>query len=59
MQNSGKIPKVFWPQADIVYRRQRNIEEKYEMTTLIVTHNRGIANMADRIITMQDGKLAN
>jgi lipoprotein-releasing system ATP-binding protein len=35
------------------------LREKYKQTFVIVTHDKELANMADRMLTMQDGKFIN
>jgi lipoprotein-releasing system ATP-binding protein len=34
-----------------------NLREKFNQTFVIVTHNEELATMADRTITMKDGKI--
>lgn len=40
-----------------VYQLLRQINEKYKTTFIIITHDRRIAEKADRIIEIQDGKV--
>ena len=35
----------------------RNSNQKYNQTIIIVTHDEQVANMADRIIQIEDGKI--
>lgn len=35
----------------------KNVKDKFKITVIIVTHNPLIAEMADRVITMRDGKI--
>lgn len=41
----------------IIYELLRNINEKYGTTFLIITHDKKIAEMADRIIEIKDGRI--
>ena len=34
-----------------------NVNKKYNKTIMVITHNAGIANMADRVIRMRSGKI--
>lgn len=40
-----------------IYNLLRNINEKYKTTFIIVTHDRKIAEKADRIVEMKDGRI--
>lgn len=40
-----------------VLKRVQKMNETYGTTILIITHNVNIANMADRIIKIKDGKV--
>jgi lipoprotein-releasing system ATP-binding protein len=44
--------------SDQVYRLFRRINSERGTTFVIVTHNRKIAEMADRIIEIRDGRIA-
>jgi putative ABC transport system ATP-binding protein len=35
----------------------RNVNEKMGATTLLITHNAAVADMADRVVTVSDGKI--
>lgn len=41
-----------------VLKLLRNFNRKYNKTVMVITHNAGIAEMADRVFTMRDGELA-
>ena len=41
-----------------IYNLLRDINEKMKTTFLIITHDRKIAEKADRIIEIRDGKIA-
>jgi len=41
-----------------VLRLLKNFHQKYNKTVLVITHNAGIARMADRVFQMKDGRLA-
>lgn len=41
----------------MIYELLRNINEKYGTTFLIITHDKKIAEMADRIIEIKDGRI--
>ena len=43
--------------GDQVLSLIKNIKDKFNITVIIVTHNPLIAEMADRVITMRDGKI--
>lgn len=43
--------------TEVVYDIMRDINEKFGTTFLIITHDRRIAQKADRIIEIQDGKI--
>jgi lipoprotein-releasing system ATP-binding protein len=45
--------------ADQVYELLRNINKEFEMSFLIVTHDRHIAEKSDRVIEMSDGRIIN
>jgi len=40
-----------------VYELLRKINEKYKTTFIIITHDRHIAEKADRIIEIKDGRI--
>lgn len=44
--------------TEIVYDLMRDINEAYHTTFLIITHDRRVAQKTDRIIEIQDGKIA-
>lgn len=41
-----------------VLRLLKKFNQKYKKTVMVITHNAGIAEMADRVFHMKDGKLA-
>jgi len=41
-----------------VLKLLRNFNRKYAKTVMIITHNAGIAEMANRVFTMRDGEIA-
>ncbi len=41
-----------------VLRLLKKFNQKYKKTVMVITHNAGIAEMADRVFVMKDGKLA-
>jgi putative ABC transport system ATP-binding protein len=41
-----------------VLKLLRNFNQKYAKTVMVITHNAGIAEMADRVFTMRDGEIA-
>lgn len=41
-----------------VLKLLKNFQQKYKKTVIIITHNAGIAQMADRVFKVKDGKLA-
>lgn len=41
-----------------VLRLLKKFNQKYKKTVMVITHNAGIAEMADRVFIMKDGKLA-
>lgn len=41
-----------------VLKLLRNFNRKYAKTVMVITHNAGIAEMADRVFTMRDGEIA-
>ena len=43
--------------ADELHKLFFSLRDKYNQTIVIVTHNRELANMSDRIISMRDGKI--
>ncbi|HLU32380.1 MAG TPA: lipoprotein-releasing ABC transporter ATP-binding protein LolD, partial [Acidimicrobiia bacterium] len=43
--------------SDAVYELFRNINREQETGFLIVTHDRGVAEMTDRILEVKDGEL--
>ncbi len=43
--------------AQVVLDLVKRINEDFGVTTVIVTHNEGIALMADRVVTLHDGKV--
>jgi len=43
--------------TEIIYEVLRNINEKYGTTFVIITHDKRIAEKADRIIEMKDGRI--
>jgi len=45
--------------ADKLHHLFFELREKYGQTFVIVTHNEDLANMADRKLTMVDGKIVN
>lgn len=45
--------------ADQVYELLRNINKEFDMSFLIVTHDRHIAEKSDRVIEMSDGRIIN
>lgn len=44
--------------TEIIYNLLRDINEKMETTFVIITHDRRIAEKADRIIEIRDGRIA-
>ena len=43
--------------TEVVYDIMRDINEKYKTTFVIITHDRKIAQKADRIVEIKDGKI--
>lgn len=43
--------------AETIYQLMRNINEKYNTSFLIITHDQAIAQKADRIIEIKDGNI--
>jgi lipoprotein-releasing system ATP-binding protein len=43
--------------ADIIYQLMRQINEKYNTTFVVITHDLRIAERTDRIIEIKDGKI--
>ncbi|WP_347707537.1 ABC transporter ATP-binding protein [Clostridium sp. cel8] len=43
----------------IVLKILKNFNEKYKKTVIIITHNSDIANIADRVFYIKDGKIIN
>ncbi|MFA9397239.1 MAG: ABC transporter ATP-binding protein [Clostridiaceae bacterium] len=43
--------------TETIYKILRNVNEKFKTTFLIITHDRKIAEKADRIIEVKDGKI--
>lgn len=43
--------------TEVIYEVLRNINEKYGTTFVIITHDKRIAEKADRIIEMKDGRI--
>ncbi|MBH1940776.1 ABC transporter ATP-binding protein [Mobilitalea sibirica] len=43
--------------TETIYELLRNINEEYKTTFLIITHDRRIAEKADRIVEIKDGKI--
>ena len=43
--------------TEVVYDIMRNINEKFKTTFIIITHDRKIAQKADRIIEIKDGRI--
>ena len=43
---------------DYMKRRSNELREQFGQTFVIVTHNEGLAEMSDRQVEMQDGRLA-
>ncbi len=43
--------------TEVVYDIMRDINEKYKTTFIIITHDRKIAQKADRIVEIKDGKI--
>lgn len=41
-----------------ILRVLRDFNKSYGKTVMVITHNAGIADMADRVITVRDGKIA-
>lgn len=44
--------------AQVIYETFRNLSREFGLTTIIVSHDQGIARYADRIVAVSDGKLA-
>lgn len=43
--------------TETIYELLRSINEKYNTTFIIITHDRKIAEKADRIVEIKDGKI--
>ena len=43
--------------SEVVYDIMRDINERFKTTFLIITHDRRIAQKADRIIEIKDGRI--
>ena len=43
--------------TELIYELLREINKKYKTTFIIITHDRRIAEKADRIIELKDGKV--
>ncbi len=43
--------------AESIYQLMRSVNEKYNISFLIITHDQAIAQKADRIIEIKDGKI--
>ena len=43
--------------TETIYQLLRNINETYKTTFIIITHDRKIAEKADRIVEIKDGKI--
>ena len=44
--------------AQLIYKTFRDLNERYGLTILIVSHDPGIARHVDRVVAIRDGKLA-
>ena len=45
--------------GDMIYELLRHLNNEYNQTFIVVTHNEDLASKADKIIRLVDGKIAN
>ncbi|MFH1191430.1 MAG: ABC transporter ATP-binding protein, partial [Candidatus Omnitrophota bacterium] len=43
--------------SKLIFNLLRELNKEENLTLLVVTHNRNLGNLADRIIFLQDGKI--
>jgi peptide/nickel transport system ATP-binding protein len=45
-----------WPTAQMILKLLRNLRERYEITIVLVTHDPRVAEQADRVVAIRDGR---